>query len=189
MNIPVFYYDHKLRLGSTGSQEVSRKSAVGDLQLKMAPTFLAVLTTMNIMHTVLSLYGSRNIPRNQEQILWSVLWRRCQQSFCWWCPGERGWLEMLVREKLVSHYFYTAAKKISPQKIIWHENLYFKITSKTPKLKLKLNQIFKYNFILFKTCKYCDVDTQIHWSDKCQHFLSILSRMLLELPWSLLGIP
>lgn len=77
-------------LGSAGSQEVSRNSAVGYLKLKMSSTFLAFVITMNIKHTVLSLHGSRNIPRNQEQILWSAVWRKCQRLFCWCCPGEGG---------------------------------------------------------------------------------------------------
>lgn len=62
--IMIIDYIFRAWLGSTGSQEVSRNSAGGYLQLKMSSTFLAILTSMNIMHTVLSLYGSGNIPRN-----------------------------------------------------------------------------------------------------------------------------
>lgn len=68
--IMIIDYVFRAWLGSAGSQEVSRNSAVGYLQLKMSSTFLPILSTMNIMHTVLSLYGSRNIPRKQEQSLW-----------------------------------------------------------------------------------------------------------------------
>lgn len=89
--IMIIDYVFREGLGSAGSQEVNWNSAVGYLQLKISSTFLAILTTMNIMHTNPSLYGSRNIPRNQEQILWPVRWRKCQHLFCWSCPGEMGW--------------------------------------------------------------------------------------------------
>lgn len=88
----IMIIDHIFRawLGSAGSQEVRKNSAVGYLQLKMSSTFLAFVTMTNIKHRGLSLHGSRNIARNQEQVLWAALWRKCQHLFCWWCPGEGG---------------------------------------------------------------------------------------------------